>query len=96
MILLEEFYVQEFEEIKVQKEYIEKVKNINEKQPRKSQDLRGLIMRAGHTDKKKTTPLSRCGLGTSMGTRTPVFAVRGRRLDRLTMEASGSRTRIRT
>ena len=25
--------------------------------------------------------------GTSMGTRTPVFAVRGRRLDRLTMEA---------
>jgi len=28
--ILEEFYVQEFEEIKVQKEYIEKVKNINE------------------------------------------------------------------
>jgi len=30
MILLEEFYVQEFEEIELQKEYIEKVKNINE------------------------------------------------------------------
>jgi len=29
MILLEEFYVQEFEEIEQQKEYIEKVKNIN-------------------------------------------------------------------
>lgn len=35
--------------------------------------------------------------GTSMGIRTPVFAVRGRRLNRLTMEAyAGCRTRIRT
>ena len=44
----------------------------------------------GHCPHKKEARLFiRTGLliGTSMGTRTPVFAVRGRRLNRLTMEA---------
>ena len=35
--------------------------------------------------KKSVSAETDCG--TSMGTRTPVFAVRGRRLNRLTMEA---------
>ena len=45
-------------------------------------------IRCRHGHKKRASTLSGEALtGTSMGTRTPVFAVRGRRLNRLTMEA---------
>ena len=44
---------------------------------------------------KKTTA-SAVVFGTSKGNRTPDFALRGQRLNRLTMEAYGWGTRIRT
>ena len=57
--------------------------------PRETQSSRGsfalpsvLCMRKGADIARISAPSS-----TSMGTRTPVFAVRGRRLNRLTMEA---------
>ena len=46
------------------------------------------------TDTKK--PQRLLWLGTSKGNRTPDFALRGQRLNRLTMEADGWGTRIRT
>ena len=44
----------------------------------------------------KNTHAYAWALGTSKGNRTPDFALRGQRLNRLTMEAYGWGTRIRT